>query len=250
MIGEGALVVRPQSIGDEARKEGVESHVESAEPSSTEKSSQCHAASVGARGEAAGSPMASASTARRLAKLRVYSLGRSHSDAVPGWAFRAWETGCEDSLAGLRGCDFRHLMLQWEDSDRMRKRESLNMRKFVELEGHACRGSLLRKSPPVSPVSKGGTRKKGTEREARKVEVEAVIYHKHMAECGVLRFAAATTCQTWPSPTESCEEDQVALQSDLGVGARMLTVRSSRVEKWICSPRCAVDLCFNTVTPS
>lgn len=82
------------------------------------------------------------------------------------------------------------------------------------------------------------------------MEVEAVIYHKHMAECGVLRFAAATTCQTWPSPTESCEEDQVALQSDLGVGARMLTVRSSRVEKWICSPRCAVDLYFNTVTPS
>lgn len=42
--GERALVVRPQSVGDEARKEGVESHVESDEPSSTEAGDQWHAA--------------------------------------------------------------------------------------------------------------------------------------------------------------------------------------------------------------
>lgn len=41
---ERALVVRPQGVGDEARKEGVESHVESDEPSSTEERDQWHAA--------------------------------------------------------------------------------------------------------------------------------------------------------------------------------------------------------------
>lgn len=41
--GKRTLVVRPQGVGDETRKEGAESHVEGDGPSWTEKGRWCHA---------------------------------------------------------------------------------------------------------------------------------------------------------------------------------------------------------------